>query len=759
MGSKKNFSLGAKLSLVILSGFILLGTTVAFFAVMQSQKSLKEATFGQLNAVRQSQISAIESYMNNIGNSLKAIAFQEGTMMAMEEFADAFSNIEEYFELSEREVVSSLNEINNREYLSKISYDVLNAPSKRSADSYLPKSKAGKLLQYMMIYKNSYPAGSKNKLTKTEFVNPYNTTHIQYHHSFDELLRDFALYDVFLVNPDGDIVYSVYKEKEFGTNLANGVYKDSGFGEVFRKAKNASAGKVVFSDFKPYEPSYNAPTMFIGTQIIIEGEIAGYIMFQVPGKTINEIANFSGKFEEAGMGKSGQSVIIGQDMTLRNDSRFLKKILTKDKFVKASGTTVASYKVNTKASKMAVSGQTGHAVFKNSIGKKVMASYSNIKIFDTNWGIVVQMTTDEALAGANHLRNIIILISIIVTVISVAVTLIIIKKTVINKILELTSVTKNIATGDGDLTQRIPVTTTDEIGVLAEYFNKFIGNVHNIVRDVQQSAQSVASGTTQLAATTEELNMTFNEQAHSVTSLAGAMEELNSTTNEITNSCVSALDKAKEASDVTEDGKHRIDMTVTKIEDIKHQTQELSETVNGLSQSSIQIADILNVINDIADQTNLLALNAAIEAARAGEAGRGFAVVADEVRKLAERTQGATGEISGIIGDFQKNTQSAASSMSAAESSVQDGVDMMNETRVVFDSIVSSVEEIETANNTINSAIEEQVTTINSVTADIQGIASSVEESSNAIGEVTQTISDQDQQAEDLKHMVERFKV
>ncbi len=416
-------------------------------------------------------------------------------------------------------------------------------------------------------------------------------------------------------------------------------------------------GDIAFSDFYPYEPSLNMPASFLGTPISIEGgDVVGYMIFQLPKEQLNSITNFNGKYDAVGMGgKSGQVALVGSDMYMRNDNRFIDKIKQKNKEVASIGTTIGVLQVQSKAAKAATEGKSGNEVITGNLGSKVLTSYSAVHVFDATWGgLVVKKNYDEALVSAFQLRNMIIGISTVITIIALFITIVIIRRIVLKKITGLTEITKNIATGDGDLTQRIPITTNDEIGELTAYFNQFIENVHKIVGDVQISADSVASGTTELAATTEELNLTFNEQASNVTSVASAMEELNATTVEISESSLSSLNIAKDSSEITEEGKVKIEESVRKIEDIMASTQLLGATIGNLAESSSHIADILNVINDIADQTNLLALNAAIEAARAGEAGRGFAVVADEVRKLAERTQGATSEIAGIIDNFKK---------------------------------------------------------------------------------------------------------
>lgn len=428
---------------------------------------------------------------------------------------------------------------------------------------------------------------------------------------------------------------------------------------IKKTEKHEKKGDIAFSDFYPYEPSLNMPASFLGTPISIEGDVVGYMIFQLPKEQLNSITNFNGKYDAVGMGKSGQVALVGSDMYMRNDNRFIDKIKQKNKEVASIGTTIGVLQVQSKAAKAATEGKSGNEVITGNLGSKVLTSYSAVHVFDATWGLVVKKNYDEALVSAFQLRNMIIGISTVITIIALFITIVIIRRIVLKKITGLTEITKkNIATGDGDLTQRIPITTNDEIGELTAYFNQFIENVHKIVGDVQISADSVASGTTELAATTEELNLTFNEQASNVTSVASAMEELNATTVEISESSLSSLNIAKDSSEITEEGKVKIEESVRKIEDIMASTQLLGATIGNLAESSSHIADILNVINDIADQTNLLALNAAIEAARAGEAGRGFAVVADEVRKLAERTQGATSEIAGIIDNFKKKRPS-----------------------------------------------------------------------------------------------------
>ena len=192
---------------------------------------------------------------------------------------------------------------------------------------------------------------------------------------------------------------------------------------------------------------------------------------------------------------------------------------------------------------------------------------------------------------------------------------------------------------------------------------------------------------------------------------------------------------------------------------IKNETVSLESVVSELAESSNQIGEILSVINDIANQTNLLALNAAIEAARAGEAGRGFAVVADEVRKLAERTQHATGEIESIITSLQQKSNLASVEMTKSVESVQAGVDNIGETNAGFKSAVESVMDLHREMKSVAASVSNQYSTILTVVDNTQVIAAGIEESNSAVSEVNRTVAHLQERTDGLKTLVSRFNV
>ena len=316
----------------------------------------------------------------------------------------------------------------------------------------------------------------------------------------------------------------------------------------------------------------------------------------------------------------------------------------------------------------------------------------------------------------------------------------------------------SLTSGDGDLTKRLPANGRDELSDLAVAFNRFIENVQEIVVEVKRSADELASANNQLASTMEELSTTFGSQTEEVTSIVTDMEQVRDDSRNSVADLNTCLTIMNEASDETDKGTKKLADVRDSISAIHAKAESLSETISRLSDSSAQIGDILNVINDIADQTNLLSLNAAIEAARAGEAGRGFAVVADEVKKLAERTQKATSEIETIISSLLKESEMASNEMSETAVAVNSGVEIIDETAKSFEQVISGIYNVRENTTAIVGTVTGQFDTIQAVGDKTQVVASGVEESNAAVSEVTITVSHLQEMTEKLKAMVERFK-
>lgn len=362
----------------------------------------------------------------------------------------------------------------------------------------------------------------------------------------------------------------------------------------------------------------------------------------------------------------------------------------------------------------------------------------------------------ESTAEKSITLNIVILIVILfLTVLSAILTL----RAVLNPVRKMTIITADLAEGDGDLTKRVVSETNDEMKTLGDNINKFIHNVHEVVSEISDQSHALTSSSTELAATTEELASTFNEQNAQVSEVASAMEEMSASSAQVLVSVENSLIKTQDATKKTKQGIDILNQAVEDMEDIKMSISGLSIIITQLSESSVEIGNILNVIDDIADQTNLLALNAAIEAARAGDHGRGFAVVADEVRKLAERTQSATGEVEKIIKSLQEESSKANTSMKGALDSVNRGSKVIDETSGIFFEVSSAINEVSTNSTIVTNAVNEESRTILTVNDSIQVIASAIEESTKAVEETARTVAGLQELSVQQSNMIRKFKI
>lgn len=676
--------------------------STAFLLLKDAKKEIIHQESEKLIALQDTRAAALRTYLESIQQDLSSLAYNEYVRRALLDFKKGWETLDE-------------------------SEDVADV---------------GEHLQQLYITDNPNELGAKDNLDYAPDGSLYSKVHAYYHPWFRHFLRQRDYYDIFLFAPNGDLVYTVFKELDYATNLVKGQYKETDLGNAFRAALKGGKDDQFFFDFRPYSPSNNAPASFMSQAIFNDdGSIAGVLVFQMPIARINTVMQ-----QASGMGETGETYIVGKDYLMRSNSRFLEdgktSILNEE------------FRAETETVNKAFKGDSSVKTHKTEIvfdyrGVPVLSAYGPFEFMGTTWAIMAEQDEAEILAPIYAIQKIAV-IEVLVLLSMVTIVGLFISRSISKPITTMTAAMNKLA--GNDFTVEIPGTErSDEIGEMAasvqvfkdngleakrlseqqrineqraeeekkrmmiDLANEFDMQVGDAIRTLSASAAELQTASQNMEATasntessSQSVASAAEETSANVATVASATEEMTASAQEISVQISSVASKANMAS---------------------NSANSTSQKVDELNQLVQNIGEVVVAIKDIAEQTNLLALNATIEAARAGEAGKGFAVVADEVKKLANETGKKTEEIESRINEIQIATQESVGAMQE---------------------IINNISEIDQASAGTAAAVEEQNSVISEITRNIAEVSqaaqqvaqeiSSVQRASGETGEASQML-------------------
>jgi len=566
-----------------------------------------------------------------------------------------------------------------------------------------------------------------SEMNVSEVLNPSDAVGGEFYKDFSELNE---YYDLFLIHPDGEIFYTAAREADYQTNILNGRFANSSLGSTVRQAL-LSPEDEVFADFQPYEPSGNAPAAFIGRPIQYDSSrqnsvnqglsfgVQTVVALQLSDSTLNEVM-----LQRTGLGETGESYLVGPDLKPRTSTRDPNRNLASS----LSGE-VSFNGADTEPVRLALAGQSDTGLYQNYNGDWVLASFSPINVHDQTWALITEIQASEVLRPVWILALVVLvlLLGVVVLVVQLA---LFFSRNITEPVTQTALALQTIAE-EQDLTVQVDVEQQDEIGQMAEAMRQMVSQLNSALQHVEWSSRQVQQESSVLESTGRQLAEQSSTQAASLEEISSSMVELNAQTKHNHELSTRVSTESQQMS--------------RQAQTSSEQMQRFSKMMAEIESSTENVTQITSLISEIAAQTRMLAINASIEAARAGAHGAGFAVVAQEVQELAAQTAESAEEIARVVGASVEKVQSGRKTLGEAQGSLEEIFGTTESVAEMMQMIRHAAEEQSQGIRQVNQALEElnQMTMENAQFSEVNAKSS----------------SQLSQQAEELLEVVHQFRL
>lgn len=489
-------SIKSKLIIILLTVSSVPILVTAYLGYRNGKANLTDRAFSQLTSLRASKAYQIESYIQTIRDHIQTLSTDPSIIEAMQEFTLAFNQLETVPEPPSAQ--TKISAYYQNEFLPRLSKTGQGSPV---LGAYLPVSSASNYLQYHYIAANPHPVGKKDNLDQARDGSTYSQVHGRYHPHFRNIIKSFGYYDMFLIDPQGNIVYTVYKETDYASNLTTGPYNESNLARLTSTVRrNREKGYAHIIDFESYAPSYGAPGAFIAAPIFDGATFLGILAVQVPVDEINNVMTGNRNWQADGLGESGETYLVGEDYLMRSISRFL--VETPDAYlqtlqslgidpetinrIRQYNTSILEQKVHTEAVEASLAGQQGTQIIRDYRDIPVLSSFAPLKIEGLEWVILSEIDLAEAYSPIYGLQRQMLIIAtlmlLLVTLLAMGLAYLFVKP--INQLIKSARQVEA-----GELSAIALLEGDDEFGELARSFNSMVRSLQAQTQLVEEKNQ------------------------------------------------------------------------------------------------------------------------------------------------------------------------------------------------------------------------------------------------------------------------------